>query len=99
MRQRFTRLDERGTKKRRLALEAMSEVGLTTLQEPDFSASLRAGAPALVIVSEQEIPEAYWLAQPAKLDRQGLLGELKRGASIPGAELTNSKPVLTVRTK
>jgi hypothetical protein len=99
MRQRFTRLDERGVKKRRLALEAMSEVGLTTLQEPDFSASLRAGAPALVIVSEQEIPEAYWLAQPAKLDRQGLLGELKRGASIPGAELTNSKPVLTVRTK
>ena len=99
MKQRLSRLDERGTKKRRLALEAMSEVGLTTLQEPDFSASLRAGSPALVVVSEQEIPEAYWLAQPPKLDRQGVLGHLKRGASIPGAELSNPKPVLAVRTK
>jgi hypothetical protein len=50
-------------------------------------------------VSEQTIPEAYWLPQPPKLNRQAILGELKRGAEIPGAQMSNPKPVLSVRTK
>jgi hypothetical protein len=45
-------------------------------------------------VSEQAIPPAYLAPQPPKLDRQGLLGGLKRGSSIPGAELSNPKLVL-----
>ena len=99
MKERLSRLEVRASKKRELALHAMSEVGLTKLEQPDFTASTRAGSPALIVVSEQTIPEAYWLPQPPKLDRQGLLGELKRGAAIPGAELSNPKPVLMVRTK
>ena len=82
-----------------LALQAMSEAGLAKLEQPDFTASTRAGSPALLVLSEQAIPEAYWLPQPPKLDRQGLLGELKRGAAIHGAELSNPKPVLMVRIK
>jgi hypothetical protein len=50
-------------------------------------------------VSEQAIPQTYWLPQPPKLDRQGLLGELNGGAAVAGAELSNPKPVLVVRTK
>ena len=99
MKERLSRLEFRASKKRELALHAMSEVGLAKLEQPDFTASTRAGSPALIVVSEQTIPEAYWLPQPPKLDRQGLLGELKRGAAIPGAELSNPKPVLMVRTK
>ena len=45
MKERMSRLEERGTKKRQLALEAMSEVGLTKLEQPDFTASTRAGSP------------------------------------------------------
>jgi Siphovirus Gp157 len=52
-----------------------------------------------VVVAEEIIPEAYWLPQPPKLDRQAMLGELKRGIEIPGAQISNPKPVLTVRTK
>jgi len=89
----------RASKKRELALQVMSETGLTRLEQPDFTASTRAGVPALVIVSEQTIPETYWLMQPPKLDRQALLCELKRGGAIPGVELSNPKPVLMVRTK
>ena len=99
MKERLSRLEIRASKKRELALHAMSEVGLSKLEQPDFTASARAGSPALIVVSEQTIPPAYWLPQPPKLDRQGLLGELKRGAAIPGAELSNPKPVLMVRTK
>jgi hypothetical protein len=99
MKERQSRLEVRASKKRELALQAMSESGLTKLEQPDFTVSTRAGLPAIVVVSEPSIPEAYWLTQPPKLDRQGLLVELKRGAPIPGVELGNPKPVLMVRTK
>ena len=99
MKERLSRLELRASKKRELALHAMTEVGLAKLEQPDFTASTRAGSPALIVVSEQVIPSEYWLPQASKLDRQGLLGELKRGAAIPGAELSNPKPILMVRTK
>jgi hypothetical protein len=99
MRERLSRLDLRASRKRELALQAMNEVGHSKIEQPDFTASSRAGSPALVVISEQTIPPAYWLPQPAKLDRQGLLTELKRGVAIPGVELSNTKPVLIVRTK
>ena len=99
MKERLSRLELRASKKRQLALEAMTEVGLSKLEQPDFTASARAGSPALVVIAEETIPEAYWLPQPPKLDRQAILGELKRGIEIPGAQMSNPKPVLSVRTK
>ena len=99
MKERLSRLELRASKKRRAGPHAMTEAGLSKLEQPDFTASARAGSPALIVIAEETIPEAYWLPQPPKLDRQGLLGELKRGAVIPGAELSNPKPVLMVRTK
>ena len=99
MRQRLARLDERGAKKRQLALEAMCEVGLKKLEQPDFTASTRAGVPSLIILSEGLVPDTYWVPQPPKLDRQGLLADLKRGAEVAGAQLGNPKPTLAVRTK
>ena len=56
MKERLSRLELRASKKRELALHAMSEVGLSKLEQPDFTASMRAGSPALVVVSEQTIP-------------------------------------------
>jgi hypothetical protein len=99
MRRRLARLEGRSAKKRQLALEAMCEVGLKKLEQPDFTASARAGLPSLVIVADHDIPEPYWLPQPPKLDRQSLLADLKRGDLIPGAQLGNPKPCLAVRTK
>jgi hypothetical protein len=99
MKERLSRFELRASKKRQLALEAMTEVGLTKLEQPDFTVSARAGSPALVVIEEEAIPDAYWLPQPPKLDRQTILGELKQGAEIPGAQMSNPKPVLSVRTK
>ena len=99
MRQRLARLEERGAKKRQLALDAMCEVGLKKLEQPDFTASARAGLPHLLIVADDVIPDPYWVPQPPKLDRQSLLADLKRGEVIPGAQLGNPKPTLAVRTK
>src|SRR6516162_4042253 len=94
MRARLGRLAERGLMKRQLALEAMNEVGLKRLEQPDFTASVRVGLAALVVISEQAIPSDYWIPQPPKLDRQGLTCDLKRGKEVPGACLGNANPVL-----
>ena len=99
MRQRLARLEERGAKKRQLALDALCEVGLKKLEQPDFTAFTRAGLPPLVIVTDDDVPAPYWVPQPPKLDRQALLADLKRGAVIHGAQLGNPKPCLAVRTK
>src|SRR5262249_25676639 len=91
MKCRLARLEERGAKKRQLALEAMTEVRLKKLEQADFTASVRAGTPSLILVSEAVVPKVYWIPQPPKLDRQSLLAELKRGLEIPGAQLSNPK--------
>jgi len=99
MRQRLSRLEDRSAKKRQLALQAMAEAGLAKLEQADFTASVRTGPPSLIIVAEQDIPAGYWIPQPLKLDRQSLLGDLKRDRDIPGVQIRNSQPVLSVRTK
>ena len=99
MKERLSRLDLRANKKRQLALDAMTEIGLAKLEQPDFTASTRAGSPSLIVIAEERIPEAYWVPQLPKLNRQAILGELKRGGEIPGTQLNNPKPMLMVRTK
>jgi hypothetical protein len=77
----------------------MNEAGLRKLEQPDFTASARLGVPSLVVTSQQAIPEAYWLPQPQKLDRQKLTCDLRHGDEIAGACLGNAAPLLIVRTK
>ena len=45
------------------------------------------------------LPRIYWEPREPRLDRQGLLAELKQGAEITGVTLSNPEPVLSVRTK
>ena len=99
MRQRLARLAERGLKKREMALEAMNEARLKKLEQPDFTASTRLGSPPLVVTSDQDIPDGYWIPQPPKLNRQALTAHLRHGDQVPGACLGNPAPILTVRTK
>jgi len=65
MRERLSRLEVRAVKKRQLALEAMSEVGFTKLEQPDFTASTRAGSCALIVIAEDKIPNIYWVLRSA----------------------------------
>ena len=64
MKERLSRLELRANKKRELALHAMTEAGLSKLEQPDFTASARVGSRALVVIAEDQIPEAYWVPQP-----------------------------------
>jgi hypothetical protein len=96
---RLHRLVEHATERRRIARDAMIEVDVRKIAAPDFTVSVRPGTPGLVVVSEHDIPEPYWLPREPRLDRVGLINELKRGAPVPGAALSNPEPVLSVRVR
>ena len=99
MQERLERLQERATKRRQIVKDTMVELDLKKLTAPDFSASIRPGMPALLVIDEQAVPSIYWEPREPRLDRQGLLAELKQGAEITGVTLSNPEPVLSVRTK
>ena len=99
MQQRLERLQERATKRRQIVKDTMVELDLKKLTAPDFSASIRPGMPALLVIDEAAVPSIYWEPREPRLDRQGLLAELKQGAEITGVTLSNPEPVLSVRTR
>lgn len=99
MKARLERIEERGKRKRQLVLRAMTEAEIGKLAEPDFTASVRTGVATLEVVSEDQIPAAYWKPQPPKLDKQGIIAALKSGAAVEGASLIPPQLQLSVRTK
>jgi Gp157 protein len=99
MEDRLSRLQERAAKRRQIAKEVMAELDIKKLQAPDFTASLRPGMASLVVIDEASVPSIYWEPRPPKLDRVGLLADLKQGTDIAGAALSNPEPILSVRTR
>jgi hypothetical protein len=99
MRERLSRIELTVEKKRQAALNAMEEADMIKLTAPDFTVSIRINPPSLLITSEAEIPQDFWLPQPPKLNKKGLLDAISSGWAVPGATLSNSKISLTIRTK
>jgi hypothetical protein len=96
---RLDRLEDRASKRRQIAKDVMVELDLKRITAPDFSASLRSGLPALVVLNEDAVPSIYWQPGEPRLKRQVLASDLKEGAEIAGATLSNPEPVLSVRTR
>ena len=99
MEDRLARLQDRASKRRQIAKDVMVELDLKMLQAPDFTASIRPGMPSLMVIDEAAVPSIYWEPRDPRLNRQGLLADLKQGAEITGVSLSNPEPVLSVRTK
>jgi hypothetical protein len=99
MEDRLTRLQDRAFKRRQIAKDVMVELDLKKLSAPDFTASIRPGMPALMVIDEAAVPSIYWEPREPRLNRQGLVTDLKQGAEITGVALSNPEPVLSVRTK
>jgi Siphovirus Gp157 len=99
MEARRDRLRDRAAKRRQVAKDVMVELDLKKLAAPDFTASIRPGTPALMVIDEAAVPSIYWEPREPRLNRQGLASDLKQGAEIAGVALSNPEPVLSVRTK
>ena len=99
MQDRLERLQDRASKRRQIAKDVMVELDLKKLTAPDFTASIRPGTPALMVIDEAAVPKIYWEPREPRLNRQGLASDLKQGAEITGVTLSNPEPVLSVRTR
>ena len=99
MEDRLGRLRDRAAKRRQIAKDTMVELDLKKIPAPDFTASIRPGMPALMVIDEAAVPSIYWEPRDPRLNRQGLLADLKQGTEITGVALANPEPVLSVRTK
>jgi hypothetical protein len=60
MEARRDRLQDRAAKRRQIAKDAMVELDLKKLSAPDFTASIRPGTPALMVIDEAAVPSIYW---------------------------------------
>ena len=98
MKERLSRLELRAAKKRQLALEAMSEVGSPSSSSQTLPPQ-RAGSPALVVIAEDNIPEVLLAAAATEARSPSDPRRTQAGIEIPGAQMSNPKPVLSVRTK
>jgi hypothetical protein len=99
MQDRLARLQDCAAKRRQIAKDVMLDLDIKKLTAPDFTASVRPGMPALVVLDEAAVPSIYWQPIPPRLNRQGLLNELKEGVDIKGVALSDPEPVLSVRTR
>ena len=99
MHDRLDRLQDCAAKRRQIAKDVMVELDLKKITAPDFTISIRPGMPALLVLDEAAVPSIYWQPSAPRLNRQGLLSELKEGADIQGVALSNPEPVLSVRTR
>src|SRR5207344_985973 len=84
MQDRLDRLQDCAAKRRQIAKDVMVELDLKKITAPDFTISIRPGMPALLVLDEAAVPSIYWQPTPPRLNRQGLLCELKEGADIQG---------------
>ena len=98
MRDRHERLEGRYERKREMAREAMERAGMKRLMQPDFTVTLQATQPPLVVTDDSAIPEGYWVPQPARLDRVSLRAVLRSGETVPGAMFGNRKLTVVLRT-
>jgi hypothetical protein len=99
MEDRLTRIQDRASKRRQIAKDVMVELDLKKLTAPDFTASIRPGMRALMVIDEKAVPSIYWEPREPRLNRQGLIADLKQGAEVTGVTLSNPEPVLSVRTR
>lgn len=96
---RLDRYKSRYEKKKKIVAKYMKEAELSRLSQADLTVSLRQGAPSVEVIDEALIPGSYWQPVAPKLDRKGLLEDLKKDKSIEGVSLKQGNHFITVRTK
>jgi hypothetical protein len=99
MQARLSRLKDRFDRKRELACWAMTSADIGKIQTEDFTLSLRQGPPRLEVTDQEKVPTEFFIPQPPRLDRSGLLSVLKRGDVVPGTLLINGEMHIAVRVR
>jgi hypothetical protein len=89
-----------GAEAMRAALTAvLSDTGMPAAQTQHHTASVRDGSPGVVITDLALIPPTLMRQADPTPDKAAIAKALKAGGTVPGAELRNGQPILTIRTR
>lgn len=83
---------------RSLIFAALDAAGQRAWKSPEFTVSIAPGRPGVVITNPAAIPDDF-VRIKREPDKTAIGAALANGAEIPGADLRNGAPSLTIRTK
>jgi hypothetical protein len=93
-RERASRIEARSVRAREIARDIVEALEVSPLERPVYTASLTWPRKP-VVTNADELPAAYIRTAP---DMVAIGKALRAGEAIPGAELKNPAPQLTIRT-
>lgn len=94
--ERRTRMEHRIEKLRELGFKIMEAADIRKVELPEATLSIRNGTQQVVITDESRLPDKFVRVErsPRKTE---IKDALKSGEAIPGAELSNGSPSLSIR--
>lgn len=92
------RFDRRHAEYRIAIAGIMETLGLTKWHHAEYTASLYPGRPGVVVTDSDALPDAFVRVTRAP-DKAAIKDALEAGEAVPGAELANGMPTLTIRSK
>ncbi len=99
IRARKDRLEHRANTLRELAFKIMSAAEIAKVELPIATLSLRAGTQQLVGSADpEELPDELCRIS-RDLDRTAIKDALKNGGTVPGFQLSNGQPSISIRIK
>ena len=73
--------------------EQLEVAGLQKVKRPTITVSIQNNPPSVDLIDETLIPADFLIPQPAKVDKKSILERLKKGESVPGVTLKQTKGV------
>lgn len=96
--ERRDRFERRAAKRRQMVQALMEHAGMTKLERPDLTASIR-NIPAGVIITDEAALPDNMVRISRSPDKTAIKNALNAGEAIPGATLGNGHTSLTIRTR
>lgn len=99
LKSRRDRFEHRIETLRKLAFKIMEAAEIAKAELPEATLSLRAGTQQLVGDADPFFLPEHFVKISRTLDRTAIKDALKTGQTVPGFELSNSQPTLSIRIK
>lgn len=98
LRVRSSRFARQREEYRRAIFGILDVIGVTKWRSAEFSVSTSMGKPGVVITDEAALPAEFVRVERTP-DKTAIANALRAAQDVPGAELGNAAPQLTIRTK
>lgn len=83
---------------RSLAFKVMSAGDLQKMELPEATLSIRKGTPKVIVTDETVLPPDC-VKTAVSPDKAAIKEKLSAGQTVPGAQLSNGEPTLSIRVK